>query len=65
MDSTIPAEYNDEFSRIAPIFIEPYYRFMQTVRGPSYTPPVLEHVHPSPSAKRPVVAAAFHMMLLI
>ena len=59
MDSTIPPEYHDEFSRIAPIFIEPYYRFMQTVRGPAYTPPALEHVHLSPSAKRPLVADSF------
>ena len=59
MDSSIPPEYHDEFSRIAPIFIEPYCRFMQTVRGPAYTPQVLDHVHLSPSTKRAVVADSF------
>ena len=32
---------------------------MQTVRGPAYTPQVLDHVHLSPSTKRAVVADSF------
>ncbi|KAL8102798.1 hypothetical protein AgCh_027358 [Apium graveolens] len=32
MDNNIPPEYEHEFERIAPIFVEPYCRFMQDVR---------------------------------
>lgn len=55
IDSTIPRDYQEEFSRIAPLFVEPYCRFMQEVRGPAYRPPVFEHVHLSDGARRPTL----------
>ncbi|KAL8155550.1 hypothetical protein AgCh_000803 [Apium graveolens] len=33
MDNSIPPAYEQEFGRIAPMFLEPYCRFMQDVRG--------------------------------
>ena len=56
LDSTIPEGYREEFREIAPIFVEPYCRFMQQLKGPAYTPPVFDHVHLSAVAKRPTVA---------
>ncbi|XP_074378721.1 uncharacterized protein LOC141720270 [Apium graveolens] len=55
MDSSIPPEYEQEFGRIAPMFLEPYCRFMQDVRGPAYMAPVFQHVYLSPEAIRPKV----------
>ncbi|XP_074326727.1 uncharacterized protein LOC141664672 [Apium graveolens] len=37
IDTSILPEYQQEFGRIAPMFVKQYYRFIQTVRGPAYT----------------------------
>uniref|UniRef100_A0A162A2F6 Ubiquitin-like protease family profile domain-containing protein n=1 Tax=Daucus carota subsp. sativus TaxID=79200 RepID=A0A162A2F6_DAUCS len=44
LDARLPASFVPDFRQLAAKFVERYTRFMRTVKGPGFTPPVFEHL---------------------
>lgn len=44
IDACIPPTFVDEFREMTPTFLDPYCKFMKSLKGPAYRPHVFEHI---------------------